>query len=138
VNLVTCDERNCRRLATTFTTLADNPKPWPEVPYGEPWFGSYHVVPPWYACPRHTTLKHRAILALDVPPVCCVCGKTDGIAWVGGMTAYHYKPTTWEIIRYGSEGLNPNRDRPYCPACSDDYRSHWEEQWKDYRSSMGI
>lgn len=136
MNRTTCNAPKCRRWATTFTTSADNPKPWPEVPC---FSGCTHPVTPlWYACPKHTTPKHRPIPRGEKPPVCERCGETEGVEWVGGGTAYHYEPTTWEIIIYGPGGLNPNRDSPYCPACAKDYHDHWDEMWRDYHSSIGI
>lgn len=136
MNRVTCNAHDCRWWATAFTTLADNPKPWPEAEY--PTGGTYQVMPLWYACPKHRTPKHTPIPEGDKPPVCERCGKTEGVEWVGGGTAYHYVPTTWDIIRYGPGGLDPNRDCPYCPDCAEDYRSYWNEMWSDYRSSIGI
>ncbi len=133
---VVCGEPSCRRWATVYTTLEDNPRPWSLDL--EHYAGPHEIEPLWYVCALHATAKHKPLPEGYDAPVCERCGKTGGIKWTGGGTAYHYEPTTWDIIFYGPGGLDPNRDSPYCPECAEDYHAHWDEMWKDYRSSIGI
>jgi hypothetical protein len=136
VNRVTCNAPDCRWWAVTYTTLADNPKPWPEAEY---FMGGTHPVTPfWYACQKHTTHKHK-LLTKGEKPVCERCGRTDSIQWTGGGTAYHFKPTVWDLAFYGEDGPpDPNRACPYCPDCADEYHEYWNGMWEDYRSMVGV
>jgi hypothetical protein len=135
--IILCGHQECRRVAVAYTTLEQNPRPWgPPIPEGA--LGAIVNVPLWYACTRHSTSKHTPLPEGLQPPVCEFCGESDGVTWVTPGSAYHYSPTTWDIILYGPSGLNPNRDSAYCLECAERDREYWAEMWKDYRSSQGI
>lgn len=118
MDLILCQEPGCRRLATSYTTLEEDPWESPRRPN-------------WYACWRHESPKHRPLPAdMTQAPVCERCGRTENVRWTGGGTAYHYVPSVWDLIRYGPGGLDPNRDSPYCAECAEDYHSYWDEMWR--------
>jgi hypothetical protein len=133
---VVCSHKDCRLWAVAFTTLEDNPRPWTEIPDG--FMGAVVRVPLWYTCRKHSTPLHKPLPDGEEAPVCELCGKTDGIKWTGGGTAYPHTITVWDWIVYGPEGPpNPNRNCAFCPEHAEEYHEHWDEQWAELRSMQG-
>lgn len=115
---VTCNA--CPLWATWYTIRATNPLPWPRKDAGTPW--ETQVEPLWYACDFHKTEHHLPILDGAIPPVCERCGEMMGVSWIGGMTRYDWKPTAFERLMYAPDDPpDPNRARPYCHECGEDY-----------------
>ena len=128
---VVCGEPNCRRWATAYTTLEENPrKTWQN---GQEFlYGHVVIIPRWYACPLHTTAKHHPLVG-DKPPVCEQCGETDGVDWADSRTMYETKVSVWQWAFYGPEGPpDPNRSSPYCPDCTKRHNEYWDEMWSAY------
>ncbi|AXQ68325.1 hypothetical protein HOT99_gp292 [Caulobacter phage CcrBL10] len=53
---------------------------------------------------------------------CEHCGTFWRLDMVGSMTCYH-----WD-----GKGEDPNRDRRYCPPCTEEHITYWEGMWRDY------
>ena len=140
---VVCSYPKCEEWAVSYTTLEDNPQPWPVRILEGIWneFLRESVQTPiWYACQVHRTPKHKTLpFEGEPPPVCEYCGSTDGVRWSNCNTRYHIEATAWDYVRYGPGGPpDPNRERPYCAECFEEDEHFWAEQWKEYRSMQGV
>ncbi|ARB13657.1 hypothetical protein Ccr2_gp127c [Caulobacter phage Ccr2] len=65
---------------------------------------------------HHRTMQNIALGG------CEHCGTFWSLGMVGSMTCYH-----WD-----GKGEDPNRDRRYCPDCTEKHIDYWEGMWRDY------
>lgn len=91
----------------------------------------------FYACNEHRLKRHKDIVG-PPPPVCEMCGSTEGVQWEDSRTAYAPGPkTAWRhlLSNVGEKDIDPNAPKALCRSCAEDHHAHWDEMWAEYDRS---